>query len=214
MTMGFRTIKDAIATLLSDNAVAGGYRVVGYDDDAVDAEYLKDTNRLVQVYAQSGEFPRSGGAMVGSVTHDLTINIDLTTAKAASADLTVLDNPNSSAAEFAAALAAQQNASDLADADIDEFVDYVYQLLMSPVNQDMGLDIGFITNRWIPRWSKGKPMPRGGNVIMTATLDIEMRTSEDLIGETPTVATEGAHLGIEIGEDLEDANAGVVSIPD
>ena len=198
MTMGFITAKAAVQQILADYSATGQYRVLGYDDDANEADYLKGSNRLVQIYNKSGDFPKAGSGYVGSVSHDATMNIDLTTAANAKADLTVLDDPNASASEFATALAASQKATELADADLDDFLEIIYQQVMSAENIYFGLPQGTISNRWVARWNKGNPMMRGGSVIITATMDLTYRINEDLTGVTPKTATPDEAVSTEI----------------
>ncbi len=210
MTMSFITIKAAYQAILAAGAVVGRYRVLGYDDDKINADYLEGSNRLVQVYNQSGEFPKGSSGYVGSVTHDPTINIDLTTSATAKVDVSALEDPNSTATDFQTALAAAENANALADADLDEFVQTVYQILMSAENIYAGLGKGYVANRWVPRWSKGKPMQKGGHVIITATLDMTYRTNEELTGVTPTPAAPGLAVRgqIETTTDEDSATKG------
>lgn len=202
MTMAFRTVKDAVVSVLGAASVAGGFRVIGYNDDAIGSDNLKGAKRLVQVYNQSGDFKGRSSGYVGSISHDPVINIDLTTAMASKVDLSVLNDPDSTASEIAAVLEASGNASDLADTDMDQFVDTVYQILMSPINLFMGLPVGTISNRWIPRWEKSKPMDQGGAVIVTCQLDFNYQCNEDLTGETPKIATEGFNGQVAIGDDI------------
>jgi len=191
MTMNFRLVKTGIEGILSNYASTGGYRVLGYNDDAIDAEDLLGTRRLVQVYADGGDF--NGGGFNGPAKHDVTFAIDLLTSAKAQVDLTVIDDETSTAVEIAAAMAAAQAASKLANDDLDEFIDVIFNLLMDNTNLNMGVSelVASVGNRWIPKWKKSKPMTRGDMVVLHATMDLTCRVMEDFAGVTPVAATEG-----------------------
>lgn len=194
MTMNFRTIKAAIQTVLSNYASTGNYRVVGYDDDKIGADYLKGSYRLVEVYNTEGTFPRNRSGFGGSVMHEVTTAIDLTVSAQAQLDLSVIDDPSASAAAVAAALTASQKAIGVADTAMDEFIDTVYQLLMDNRNRTMGLATGTIADRWVATWRKSKPMTRGSMAVCNATMDLTYSANEDILGTTPVAATAGEAL--------------------
>lgn len=188
--MSFRTIKAAVVTLLGSSA-AGRYRTIGYDDDATAADYLTGTNRTVQVFFRSGDFPRRGGGLAGPVIHDVTMAVELTVAAASKGDLATLNNEAATAGELAAAIAGFQVASEAADAAVDELAEIVYQILMSAINRDLG-HTEPVADRWIGKIIKGSPMPRGEHVIITAVMDLTFRTAEDLTGDAGQTPTPGA----------------------
>ena len=190
MTMNFRLLKAGIESILSAYASTGGYRVLGYNDDAIDAEDLLGTRRLVQVYIDGGDF---SGAFNGPAKHDVTVAIDLLTSAKAQVDLSVIDDETSTGAEIAVAMAAAQNASKLANDDLDEFIDVIFNLLVDDTNLNMGVSetVASVGNRWIPKWKKSKPMTRGDMVVLHATMDLTCRVMEDFAGVTPVAATEG-----------------------
>jgi hypothetical protein len=190
--MRFRSIKAWLVSYLGTHAAAGGYRVAGYKDDAVAADFLSGANRLVQVFVKSGEIPRDASSFNGPVSHDVTVAVELLTAAKASADLSVLESPTATAGQISSALAATQKATEVADADADEFFDAIYQLLMAADQQDLGFE-GEVANRWAGRWHKGAPFMRGEYVIVSVTIEFSFRTFEDLTGETPKAPTTG-HL--------------------
>lgn len=181
MTMAFRTIKDEIVALLGA-AAAGRFRVIGYANDAVDATEIRGSNRSVQVYNASGDFSKKSGGLAGPVQHDVTVRIECMASAVAKVDLLALEDPTSTAGEIAAALAAMQNASALADDAIDELIDIVFQIVMDARNRDIGHSSP-TANRWISDWRKSAPLPRGEHVTIAAQMDLTYRIDESVDGD-------------------------------
>lgn len=196
MTMSFRTIKAEIVALLSA-AAAGRYRVIGNHEDAVDASRLAGADRSVQVFNASGEFSKKSGGLAGPVQHDLTVRVELMASAKASADLSVLEDPDSTAGEIAAALASVQTASALADDEIDELIDIVFQVLMDARNRDVGHSTP-VANRWISDWRKSAPMVRGEHVAIGAQMDLTYRIDEDVAGDPGVTPTTGEAVDTSI----------------
>ncbi len=195
--MRFRDVKAWIVTYLGTHAAAGGYLVLGYKDDAVDATKLADSNRLVQVFAKSGDFPMNASAFHGPVMHDVSVSVELLTACKASADLSVLESESATDGQRAAALTASEKATLLADDDADEFIDTIYQLLMAADQQELGYPEE-VANRWVGKWNKGAPIMRGSMVVIPATIDFSFRTVEDLTGVSPVTPTPGEVVSAQV----------------
>lgn len=194
--MQFRSVKGWLASYLAAHAAVGGFRVVGYNDSEIDASQLRGTNRLVQVFVKSGQFPKAG-SFHGPVIHDVSMGVELLTAASASVDLTVLNDPDAEAGDIAAALAASHKAAKLADDDFDDLFEVVYQLLMANDQEDLGFP-GEVANRWAASWTKGMPLTRGANVIISGTIEFSFRVAEDLLGVFPVVPTAGEAVRVAI----------------
>ncbi len=179
--MQFRMVKAWLVAYLASHATAGKFRVVGYGDTDIDASRLRNPNRLVQVFAKSGDFPVKASAFTGPSAHDVSLTVELLTAASSSVDLSALSDPNATPGDIAAALAASQKAAQLADDDADEFVEVIYQLLMANDQQDLGYP-GEVAGRWVSNWKKGSPLNRGENVILPCTIDFGFRVEEAFTG--------------------------------
>jgi len=188
MTMAFRTLKDSVISLLG-TAAASRFRVVGYKQRATSAEENADALRTVQVFYSGGQFPKNSGGSMGPIAHDVTLKMELIVAAAASGDLAALASPDSSAAEFAAALESFQESAECADIAIDELADIVYQIIMDGRNINLGLTTGDVSNRWIAGIEKNAPNAKGEYVVMSASMDLTCRVSEVLAGD-PGVAAD------------------------
>lgn len=195
--MRFRNIKSWLVSYLGAHATAGGYRVLGYKDDAIDASKLSGSDRLVQVFVKGGEFPKNASAHHGPVMHDVNLSVELLTSATASVDLSVLESESATDGQRAAALTAMEKATKAADDDADEFLDIIYQHLMAADQQDLGYP-DEVANRWVLRWTKGAPIMRGSRVVIPVTIDFGFRTVEDLTGETPKTPTSGELVTAEI----------------
>lgn len=203
MTMAFRTIKSSIVSILG-SAEDGRYQTIGFQRQVKGADEVLDNLRFVTVYFSSGGFPKSSGRNTGVTQHDITYRIELTVSKAAEADLTTLNDPNSTDTERAAAMIAMEEASFLADASLDELFDIVYQILMDPRNYDFGQPKGKVANRWVDQLQKDDPVPQGELVVITGSALLTMRASEDIVGETGTPGNGIISTTVDIeGDDVE-----------
>jgi hypothetical protein len=187
MTMKFRTLKASIVAILG-LAAAGRFRVVGYKQRGVAAEEIVGQLRTVQVFFTGGKFPKAAGSHLGPVMHDVTIKVDLSAAKAAEGDLVALTDPSSTPAEFAAALSSFREAADMADDSLDELGDIVFQILMDGRNLDLGMGAGNVSPHWIENFDKQGPTARGEYVVMSGSLDLTCRVSEELLGDAGVAA--------------------------
>jgi len=185
--MNFRTIKSEIVALLGA-AAANRYRTIGYKSDATAAGGVVNSDRSVQVYNKSGDFPRKGGSLSGPVMHEPTVAIELTASATAQGDLSTLDNPAATVPELTAALAAFKDATLAADDSLDELVDIVYQIIMKASNLDLG-HADPISERWISGWTKTNPMQQGQYVTLIASMDLTYKIDEQVTGDTPTTPT-------------------------
>ena len=180
--MNFRIVKQALIDTLGD-AAAERFHVIGYQRQNKSSSQVKNNLRMVQCYFSEGNFPKSAGRMRGHKTHDLQIEIDLSASAAATGDLSILDNPAATAIQKAAAMAAVQEAAHNADVLIDELIEYVYQIIMDARNENLGIETGLISNRWISRIQKDTLLERGDLVVKTANLRYECRVQEDVLGD-------------------------------
>ncbi len=205
--MMFRTLKAAVVTLLGD-AAAGRFRVVGYKPRAMAAEEARGVLKTVQVFYTAGRFPKSGGSLMGPMAHDVTLKVDLAVACATVGDLAALTNPDSTPAEYVAALESFQESADAADEQFDELADIVFQILTDGENLDLGLGTGFTSNRWIESIEKTGPSPRGEFVAINGSLDLTCRVDEELLGDsgTPADVRHGAILG-ELEMNMPDSDS-------
>lgn len=203
--MNFRTVTDALITLLGDSA-ADRFTVVGHPRQVTDASEIRASKRRVMVFYGGGDFPKSAGRQTGATQHMLSYNIDLQVAEAAQANLNVITDPNSTAAQITAALAASQEASYLADRSFDELADIVYQILMDGRNFDLGLNKGVISSRWVGSIRKDDAQPFGSLVVLTGRLTYTCQTSEEVVGDTGVAMVQpgGISTVVDIdGDDIE-----------
>jgi len=200
--MQFRTLKDNIITILGA-AAAGRFVTVGFQRQSRSADEIKDSSRTVQLYYSSGDLPRGSAGLTGPAKHVITYRIDLSVSKAAVGDLSVINNPAATPVQISAALAAFQEAADLADQSIDELIEIVYQILMDARNVDLGFNAGGVADRWLSNIEKDNPLPRGDLVVLTASMRLTCSVSEDVLGDSGTAATEFDNVVNIEGDDVE-----------
>lgn len=199
--MNFRTIKESLICNVLGPYENDRFQTIGFQRQTTNADEVLDCNRFVQIYYESGKFPKSSGRLNGPTQHNITFRIDMTVSKQAEGDLSVINNSSSSASEIATALAEFQEASSLADDSMDELYDIVYQIIMDARHIDLGLDKGIVSNRWISEMVKGQPIPRGESVVLTGSMFLTCNTVEIVDGDT---GFEGTENDITIGIDGDD----------
>ena len=203
MTMQFETVKASIVAILGA-AEAGRYQTVGFQRQSINADEVLDDLRQVQVFYTRGDFPKRAGRNTGSVGHDATYRIELTVSKAAVGDLSTLNDPSASPTQLATALAGYNEATSEADTSIDELAGIIYQVLMSALNYDMGQSVGAVSNRWVPSISKDTPTPRGALVVLTGNMELNLRITEAITGDTGTASDGYYDTVVDIdGDDVE-----------
>jgi hypothetical protein len=180
MTMNFETLLDSIVTLLGDEA-GGHFRVIGYQPQGASAEGFLGNNRTVQVYFFEGENSQRGGGSYGALKHNTTYKLEFTAAAESLVDLSVVENPASTAPEISAALSAFQNASKLAGASLNELYGYVFNVIMDQRNIDLGMDRP-VGSRWIQSFRVDPVMPRGGLAIATGSAELTCSIDEQVQG--------------------------------
>jgi hypothetical protein len=203
MTMKFRDIKQALVDTLGAGA-AGNFNVIGYQRQTKSSETINQ-NRLVQVYYSRGEFPKSGGRLIGPKNHDMTFVVEMTVSASAEADLATLNDAGSTALQRQTALANVRTAAEKADNEIDELIDLVYQILNDGQNLDLGLTKGTFGSRWVPSAQKDTTIEEGQFVVKTAQMQYTCKTDEAVTGETPTTPatiTYDSQIDLD-GDDVE-----------
>lgn len=202
--MNFETLRDNIETILI-NAAAGRYQLAVGQNQSTASEEVEDL-RMVTIYYMTGDFPKSSGVINGPVQHDPTFKIEFLVSAASTADLSVLDNPDSTTAEIIAALSAMQTASKLADVLMDSLFAIIFQILMDTRNQDLGFSKGVVSNRWVNQFEKDTPIQRGELVTLTASCLLTCRIQEEVTGDTgvtPEIAEYKSNLKINEDETQE-----------
>lgn len=203
--MVFRTVKAQIISIL-EAAEAGRYVTVGSQKQGKGASENLNLPR-VTVFYQSGDFPKGSGSFQAVRDHDAGYQIQFTVIEESEVDLDVLNNPGSTPAQIAAALAAMPELSDVVDNRMDEVFDDVYQVLMNAANYDLDLTVGTVTDRYIDNFQKDTPIPKGEYMILTGSCQFTCTMQETVDGDTGTAGV-ASDTTININEDQGD-NMGV-----
>lgn len=183
--MNFRVIKDNLATILNAAAAANNYRVVDHQLQISSVKEVLGAKRRVQVYWSGSDFPKNKSPLTGPVQSEVRYTIDLTLAAAATGDLTAMTDENATPTERATAIDAFQDSSAIADEQMDEFFEVIYQTLMDGVNVDIGTSAPFfVSSRWIPSVNKEKPIPVGEYIYLTASAEFTCQIEEQIVGDT------------------------------
>lgn len=182
MTMEFINAKNAVVALL-EQAAAGRYRVVSFEPLPTDAKDFQGNNRTVRAFYSGGSFPKQG--LTTPAMHDISMTLELVVTASSETDLGVLDDPASTPAQKALAMSGTTPAALLADASFDEFISILWNVIMEPKNQWLGLAKYVIGNRWISKVQKDRLIPVGEQCILTGFIELEFNIEETSVGETP-----------------------------
>lgn len=186
--MVFELVRDAVETLLAENQ-STFFRTIGEQKQSTDAEQVKGNLRTVQVFYSEGDYPRDSNNYI-QVRHAITIQLLYTVSSPAKVDLSVLDDPEESAANKQAALLAASEGSRLADRLMDELRRMVSQIIMDPANIELGLDPYVVANRWLNNFRKSEPIDKGNLFILTGTETFTCIVDETFTGATTIEAEE------------------------
>lgn len=179
--MVFEQVRDSLEALLIANQ-STLFRTIGEQKQSTDAEQVKGNLRTVQVFYSEGDYPR-GQSSRQLLSHAITFQLAYTVASPAKADLTVLDDDNASASAKQAALLASGEGSRLADRLMDELRRIVTQIIMSPINQDLGMTKYVVSNTWLNNFRKSQPINKGNLFLLTGSETLTCLVNETLIGE-------------------------------
>lgn len=184
--MVFQTVKTALETTLKNEA-ANRFDVVGYQVQSKSSEVF--TKRLT-VFYRGGNFPLSSSGRYGSpIEHNMEFELEFTVFTVAEMDLSVMENPSSTADMKAAAIAFMQDAGKIADDLIDQFFSDVWNIIMSAENPFFGMDPYAVQDRWIEDIQKDSPVPTGEYFILTGRSRLTCSVCETPNSETGTTAT-------------------------
>jgi len=181
--MRYQSIQTYLVTLLGAQA-ASRYRTVGYVDRSIADTEVYNTSKLVSVVYKSGMFPEGLSGHQGPATHECTFNIELLLSQPAKVDVATLESGSATAGERSTALAALQDAKNLANSNLDAFISIIYYILLDNESLDFGLTRSYVGNRWISKIEKADPMYFGDSVISAATITFNVDVQEDFTGDT------------------------------
>lgn len=188
--MTFQAVKTALQNLLASNA-STNFFVIGAQTQGARAEDI--LNRpMVQVFYSQTEWDEGRSPRAGKATGTVTFKVLLTIASASSVDIATLNDPDSTAGQIAAALAANAAAEDVADAAWDNLYSIVWNILRDPENRNFGVaeTTWQISDNWIASTKKGDPIIRGEVVAISGTMNLTCKIVEypSSTDETPGLA--------------------------
>lgn len=182
MTMNFIIIKDALKAIFAPQDGVE-YRLIGYQRQEKAAETLRNKNREVVVYFRRFTQPKGRSRFSGPATIEAEYSVELQVSAATNVNL--LDLETNDPAKIQTALAGLKEASDIADTSMDELIDIVWNVLNDARNKQLGLDDGIMSSAWTSEVTKGEPNPRGGLVVLSASIPFTCTTTEEPSGEVP-----------------------------
>ena len=215
--MYFQTVKAAIIALLNATAPAGRFSVMAYQQQKHDADEIAEYNRHVSVYYKSGSFASSSRPVAGIMQHDMTFSVDMLISAKALVDLRTLDDPQSTAAQRAAALAAYYDAGAHADDLADDLFAQIFNIFCNPVNRDLGLPSGRITDiPGSPRLSnfeKSDVARQGEMVVLGCSALLKIRCAEKTAGDITHQPLNGIDSKVAVTADISGAVADPNALP-
>lgn len=207
MTMNFETLEDSVTALLTaaeDIGAGRRYVTIGYEERTQSGEEVLNLDRTVQVFYDAGEFSKQGGSMRGPVPHDMTFKVVITASSATSVDISVLNNPASSAGDVITALAAKDYAVKRASKSWNEVTGIIWNILMDATNKDLGLAAHTVASRWCERFVKDSPLKYGNVVVFSGGIVMTCRINEEITGDTDSEPIDTVNTTVSFAENEND----------
>jgi hypothetical protein len=190
--MAFELVRDALAATLAANAV-DRFSVDTFQRQSHAAEELVGKHRHVSVYYRQGNFEKGrSGWLQGPFKHAVTLSVELLLAAPASMDLNIMNDKTATPTQLMSALAASREAAEVANLAWDELARMLWQILISPLNDSLGLTTMVIEDRWISNVQKEHPAPMGEYVLLSGTMDYTCTIVETAVGDLGVPAGAGA----------------------
>lgn len=205
--MRFQNVQTALVTALGNDA-AGRFRTIGYKEQDIDQSEITSNDKLVSVYYSKGSLNVGRSGRNGPADHECVFNIELKLSQPVSVDIATLENPSSTEGERATALAGLQDAKDLANSNLDSFIDIVFNILIDNRNSYLGLSKKVFANRWISDVDKEDPLYFGDSIICSATLIYVCDVEESFIGDSGS-SGEIIDLTLKLKDEPTDGQTGV-----
>lgn len=181
--MQFQNVQSALVTALGNDA-AGRFRTIGYKDQEIGQNEIVSNDKLVSVYYSKGSLNESRSGRNGPADHECSFNIELKLSQPAKVDISTLEDSGSTDNERKIALAALQDAKNLANSNLDDFINIIFGILTDNRNSFLGLSKNVFANRWISNIQKEDPMYFGDSLICSATLTYTCDVIETFIGDS------------------------------
>ena len=197
-------LKASIETFLTQYADSK-YIVLSPQNRKSDAQNIFDMPQVTVFYSE-GSFDKSKSSINSPYHHDCNFNIWVAVAAKSTVNLSVLQNPNATTAQYAAALADAGNASQITDEKADKLLGFLFDIIMRPENRKLGTD--YITNRWITRISKNQPASMGAIVTITASISLTASCVEEVGSEEGIPGTGGVDTIVDL---LDESKQGVIT---
>ena len=194
--MMFRVLKKNLVTIL-DRSARGRFVVVGHPNQTTGTGELLKAKRRVQVFFGNGDFSKGNAGPTGPVQHEITYQVTLSLTAQAEGNLAAMNTEGDDSTARAvrkAAIAQFYTAATMADQDMDEFLEQVYQVLMDGRNVDIDTDGPpyLVSNRWVESIDRFEPISQGDTVIITATINYTCQAVEEILGDIGTAAAQPA----------------------
>lgn len=187
--MQFEKLKRSIIDNVLVPAEAGRYVTVGYQRQRESADVING-NRQVTVYFSESQMPKSKGQVLGKVMHEVAFKIELSVASSANADLSVLNDENATANERATAIRRLSEAAAIADAEMDDLIRIVYQILRDARNNQLGMtpdpdrpNLKQVSNVWVDQMQKDTPDADGEYILLTGSMRLTCTIEETITGD-------------------------------
>lgn len=182
--MKFEELRDALETLLVANQF-GRFRTVTEQRQSSDSKEHKGLLRSVQIFYSEGDFGNNSDDQ--NKEHEATFLIQYAAVASHKVDLSVLDNENSTADEYAAALAGIQTGEYLANRSLDELRRMIVQILLDPINKEFGMGYDVSSPR-MNNFRKDQVINKGSIFEVSGNERFTAIVTETFAGETPTTA--------------------------
>lgn len=211
--MKFEELRDSIEALLTANQT-GRFQTVGQQVQRRASEEADGILRIVEIFYSDGEYPENRSSKQES-QHDIVFQIYYTVSEPSTADLDAIKNGTPS--EIATALLNQTSGSRSANLSIDALHRMVSQIILDPVNNQLGMPgVGTggrgnqVANVRLKNFRKDAPLDAGNLITLTASAQLIATVQETFTGATPVAPAEHP---IDINNDNQPISGDEVTPP-
>ena len=202
--MSFTDAKADLIQLLGDEA-NGQYQVIGYKPSGISADTVLNTDKKVLVFFRRAQIDKGLNTEIDDLLQGSHFVILLQVAKKASIDLSVLEDPLSSAAQRATAIDNSLFAELLVNDAMDDFYKIILKIIMKPEHRWFNGTEDTVEDRWVESFEKSDVVPMGEYAMQRGEMILTFKNIEELesvTGESLDVV-EGS-ISLTTNEDEQD----------
>lgn len=185
--MVFEQLRDSVTAMFKANE-NGLYITIDHQEQSRSSELMKGVQKNIQVFVQATN-PEEVSRP--EFENDVTFGLFLRAAAPCTGNLAALEKGSGATpAQKQAALAAIDTGAYLANLEWDALLRIATRIIMTPLNEDLGLPDYTVSDRIIKSSRKDDPVDHGNLIVVTGSAMFQARVTEIMDGDTPVAAAQ------------------------